>query len=445
MPTRRLVLVTIAALALRRCAAAAGAQTAPGSSASLPPRRSARSQPGTSATAATRQADAGHQEAIATAPTEPSIRRVPARTGRQAAHRGLQGRAALAVGAGPPRRQDHAAAHRRHARPPACTPIELRDRSRPRSRNTSPTRSSPSSSSRRSPRMVYVMGEVTHPGTMQLHGPTTMLQALAMAGGFKEFANTKDIRVLRRTPRGMQTISFNYKDGRQRRRQAGHAAARRHGHRSVEAARRCCNHAEAKPSWSRGAAAAHRRRCRCAGAGAARRRGRRCVTPGWVFTPTVAIGATYDDNSRARRPRAIRTPDDILHDRASGRGSHLHRQAHCSSAAATGDRIQRYRTLDQFDRWHQRGYVEFRQQPSRRVSLFVRDNVSVAPSTDLVNVRRRPVLAHRTRSNDFDARGSPRRSTKKLSVAARYHFQWVEFDRHDVPLSVLLRGGRSTA
>jgi polysaccharide export outer membrane protein len=62
---------------------------------------------------------------------------------------------------------------------------------------------------------VYVMGEVTHPGTMELHGPTTILQALAMAGGFKEFANTKDVKVLR--PRGdrsgsVETIHFNYKD-----------------------------------------------------------------------------------------------------------------------------------------------------------------------------------------------------------------------------------------
>src|SRR6185503_2115856 len=62
---------------------------------------------------------------------------------------------------------------------------------------------------------VFVMGEVTHPGPMQLHGPTTILQALAMAGGFKEFANTKDVKVLR--PRGggnnsVETIKFNYKD-----------------------------------------------------------------------------------------------------------------------------------------------------------------------------------------------------------------------------------------
>jgi len=59
---------------------------------------------------------------------------------------------------------------------------------------------------------VFVMGEVTHPGPVQLHGPTTILQVLAVAGGFKEFANTKDVRVMRSTANGVQTLRFNYKD-----------------------------------------------------------------------------------------------------------------------------------------------------------------------------------------------------------------------------------------
>jgi len=61
------------------------------------------------------------------------------------------------------------------------------------------------------PPMVYVMGEVNNPGSIGMHGPITVVQALAMAGGFKDFAKTKDIRVLRKTPRGVQTIDFNYK------------------------------------------------------------------------------------------------------------------------------------------------------------------------------------------------------------------------------------------
>ena len=57
------------------------------------------------------------------------------------------------------------------------------------------------------------MGEVNRPGAVTLQsGPLTVLQALAMAGGFKDFADTANIRILRRTPSGVQTITFNYKD-----------------------------------------------------------------------------------------------------------------------------------------------------------------------------------------------------------------------------------------
>ena len=66
-----------------------------------------------------------------------------------------------------------------------------------------------------SPVMIHVMGEVATPGSIPMRGPMTVLQALAMAGGFKEFANTKDIRILRR-PSGIlktvETLSFNYND-----------------------------------------------------------------------------------------------------------------------------------------------------------------------------------------------------------------------------------------
>jgi polysaccharide biosynthesis/export protein len=59
---------------------------------------------------------------------------------------------------------------------------------------------------------VIVMGEVSRPGPVQLYGPTTIMQVLAMAGGFKEFANTKDVRVLRPNGHGVQTLRFNYKE-----------------------------------------------------------------------------------------------------------------------------------------------------------------------------------------------------------------------------------------
>ena len=63
------------------------------------------------------------------------------------------------------------------------------------------------------PQVVYVTGEVIKPGQYTIGtGQFNILQALAMAGGLTDFANRKDIRVLRKGPSGMQTLKFNYKD-----------------------------------------------------------------------------------------------------------------------------------------------------------------------------------------------------------------------------------------
>jgi polysaccharide export outer membrane protein len=66
-----------------------------------------------------------------------------------------------------------------------------------------------------SPVLVYVMGEVNQPGSIPMRGQMTVLQALAQAGGFREFANTKDIRILRRASansKTVETIRFNYNE-----------------------------------------------------------------------------------------------------------------------------------------------------------------------------------------------------------------------------------------
>jgi polysaccharide export outer membrane protein len=52
-----------------------------------------------------------------------------------------------------------------------------------------------------------IQGEVNRPGTYPLTGPTTLLEALVNASGFRDFANTKKIYLLR----GTQRFPFNYK------------------------------------------------------------------------------------------------------------------------------------------------------------------------------------------------------------------------------------------
>jgi polysaccharide biosynthesis/export protein len=62
------------------------------------------------------------------------------------------------------------------------------------------------------PQTISVIGEVNAPGTHPITGETTVIEALALAGGFKDFANTKNIIIQRTTPTGVKRMPFNYKD-----------------------------------------------------------------------------------------------------------------------------------------------------------------------------------------------------------------------------------------
>lgn len=50
----------------------------------------------------------------------------------------------------------------------------------------------------RAPRSVFVLGEVLRPGRIQIDGPTTVMQAIAMAEGWKRGSNLRQIVVFRR-------------------------------------------------------------------------------------------------------------------------------------------------------------------------------------------------------------------------------------------------------
>jgi polysaccharide export outer membrane protein len=60
---------------------------------------------------------------------------------------------------------------------------------------------------------VNILGMVSKPGAYLLTSSTTVLDAVAMAGGFKDFAKQKSMYVLRQGPDGKQErLPFNYKD-----------------------------------------------------------------------------------------------------------------------------------------------------------------------------------------------------------------------------------------
>jgi polysaccharide export outer membrane protein len=66
-------------------------------------------------------------------------------------------------------------------------------------------------------RRVFITGMVHKGGQYPLSGPTTVMQLIAMAGGLHEFADAKNISILR-TEAGRQiSLRFNYEDIRKRR------------------------------------------------------------------------------------------------------------------------------------------------------------------------------------------------------------------------------------
>ena len=58
-----------------------------------------------------------------------------------------------------------------------------------------------------------VLGQVAKPGSYLLTSNTTVLDAIALAGGFRDFAKQKSIYVLRKNSDGTENrLPFNYKD-----------------------------------------------------------------------------------------------------------------------------------------------------------------------------------------------------------------------------------------
>lgn len=58
-----------------------------------------------------------------------------------------------------------------------------------------------------------ILGRVAKPGSYPLVNPTTVLDAIALAGGCRDFAKQKSIYILRRQANGSETrLPFNYQD-----------------------------------------------------------------------------------------------------------------------------------------------------------------------------------------------------------------------------------------
>jgi polysaccharide biosynthesis/export protein len=61
-------------------------------------------------------------------------------------------------------------------------------------------------------RHVFITGEVAKPGPYPLTGPTTVLQLISVAGGFLEYADSKNVLIMRNEAGRATSYRFNYKE-----------------------------------------------------------------------------------------------------------------------------------------------------------------------------------------------------------------------------------------
>lgn len=61
-------------------------------------------------------------------------------------------------------------------------------------------------------RRTFITGEVNKPGLYPLTAPTTVMQLISLAGGLKEYANAKNITIMRTEGGKQVALKFNYKD-----------------------------------------------------------------------------------------------------------------------------------------------------------------------------------------------------------------------------------------
>jgi hypothetical protein len=157
--------------------------------------------------------------------------------------------------------------------------------------------------------------------------------------------------------------------------------------------------------------------------------------PGWSFTPSLALGATYDTNvalSDARADLGVTQGDTFFNIVPAGQLEYLGKYSEFS--ANYSGFIRRYLELDALNSYDQRASLGVKRLFSRRLTISARDSFADTPTTDDTEVNGVPFRRAGSRTNTL-AVASDYRFTKYTSLSSRYDQTWVEFDRPDIFLT----------
>jgi hypothetical protein len=165
------------------------------------------------------------------------------------------------------------------------------------------------------------------------------------------------------------------------------------------------------------------------------------VAPGWVFTPSISVAETWDNNVLLRGEGSGSIGDFLT--AVSPSGSLGYRGRRSNFHVDYRGSYYLYQELSDLNAFDQRAGVEYRYRVSRPLSLFASQSLAKSPTTDDVDLpgvefRRLGVLR-----NDFRA-GVEARFSARTMLSGSYTLQQVKFDDDPlVPLDALHGGGHA--
>lgn len=160
---------------------------------------------------------------------------------------------------------------------------------------------------------------------------------------------------------------------------------------------------------------------------------------GWTVTPSLLANTTWDDNALVRG-RGDVAPKDLVHV-VNPRLDADFRGRRGEFNGTYDGAFRMYRTLSDLNSYDQDLSVSGRHFLTRHVSIFARNQFTVAPTTEQLDLVGVPYI--RTGSkNEYLTGGVDAALSKRVTLVASYNFQNVRFQQAQ-SLSYLLVGGNS--
>jgi hypothetical protein len=167
------------------------------------------------------------------------------------------------------------------------------------------------------------------------------------------------------------------------------------------------------------------------------------LTPGWVFTPTMALGGLWDSNVTLRNQGNPLLSEWV--GTVSPRGEMDYNGRHFRFNTGYSGALEAYSRFSELNRYEQRARVSTQYRATPRLQTQAQASYTATPTTDRLELGTLPFIDIGARS--FDAGGGATLSlSPRTQLIAEYQFQHITFDRDENrQRNVLLEGGYSHA